>query len=167
MTRSAAHGRLAVPLALWLVLQIPASAANITVTGNCDLVEAIQNANDSGNGQPNLDCAAGDPAGPDRVILTSDVSLTTAYGSGRGLPTVFTEMTIEGNGYAIARNSVEEFRIFDVSPSGDLTLENTTVGNGGGSTFYYGGSGISNQGTLTLSHSTVTGGRGTGSGGGI
>ncbi len=64
-----AQRTLAAPLAMWLVLQLPASAATIVVDGQttdppgtCDLVEAIENANDDFATNP--DCTAGSPSKP-------------------------------------------------------------------------------------------------------
>ena len=151
---------LALPLALWLVLQLPASAADITVDGSCTLVDAITAANtDMATGN----CPAG--SGADKVILTSDVSLTAInnydLGAG-GLPVVTTPITVEGGGYEISRpevGSTPAFRIFGVDSGGSLALKNTTLNNGGGPNFIYdfgGGVYVGPGGTVELVDSTVT-----------
>jgi hypothetical protein len=146
--------RLALPLALWLVLQLPASAADITVGGGCTLVEAIKAANtDTASGG----CPAG--SGPDDVILTGDVTLTAPYSSSSsGLPEVTTPIVVKGNDFEVTRVSASSFRIFSVDFGGVLALENTTISNGGGPGFNYDfGGGIYAFGTVTLTNSTVSG----------
>jgi hypothetical protein len=129
--------------------------------GTCDLVEAIENAND--DAQTNVDCAAGE-AGLDEIQLTVDVTLTTINNSDvdvegdNGLPQITTPILIEGADHFIERTSADDFRIFFVDGDGDLTLNQTTVRDGllqfDGLAV---GGGILNQGTLTLTSSTVSG----------
>lgn len=130
------------PLAFWLVLQVPASATDITVGAGCSLAQAITAANnDSAIGS----CPAG--SGPDRVLLTSEVTLAEI------LPSVSSEITLEGNGFTIQRSSGWTFRILDVKPGGNLTL-NSAVIRGGSA--HVGGGIRNNRGVLTVNKSTVT-----------
>jgi hypothetical protein len=93
-----------------------------------------------------------------------------------GLPSITSEITINGNGATIQRSSAggtPDFRIFHVAAGGDLTLNDVTIRNGktangadgsdggageGGSAGVDGGygGGIYNSGSLTLNHSTVS-----------
>jgi hypothetical protein len=140
------------------------------------LVLAINSANT--NGQSNtINLAAG-----------STYSLTTPnnywYGP-NGLPAVYSNMTINGNGALIERVSSTPFRIFyvaggfDTLPPGQLTLQNLTLeggrakGGDGGAGDSGGGGGaglggaIFNQGTLNLTAVTLTGNIARGGNGGV
>ena len=149
-------------------------AATITVSGPCDLIEAIGNANDTTTGQPNTDCDAGNPAGADTIDLQVNVVLTASnnstYGP-TGLPAITSAITIQGNGKTISRSSATDFRILAVAVGGNLTLNSATVSGGvasGASPAFFGG-GIYNRGALTVQNSTLSGnsaGSNTGGGGG-
>ena len=86
-------------LLLLTLSAIPVFAATITVSGNCSLAEAIQNAKD--NEQTNSDCAAGD--GNDLIRLTSDITLTgnVTLAAGDRLE-VRTTLTINGNDHTLS-----------------------------------------------------------------
>ena len=140
--------------------QAPALAATINVSGGCTLVDAITAANSDA---PAGGCTAG--SGTDILVLPagSTHTLTTVnngtYGA-NGLPVVTSAITIDGNGSTITRDpGAPPFRILEVRPSGNLTLEETTVTGG---VTYLDGGGISNYegGILTLTNSTVSGNRG-------
>ncbi|MCP5099267.1 MAG: hypothetical protein GY943_27250, partial [Chloroflexi bacterium] len=83
----------------------------INANGLCSLVEAIENANDTSSDLLHADCAAGDPAGADIINLPTNGSftLTAVYGSthygANGLPDISSQITIEGNGSTIERDS--------------------------------------------------------------
>ena len=63
---------------------------------------------------------------------TTTVNNTTPYGA-TGLPVSTSPVTIEGNNSTITRGSgAPDFRIFAVSSSGNLTLQETTVRGGSG-----------------------------------
>lgn len=103
--------------------------ATITVDGTtCTLADAITAANtNSATGG----CTAG--SGADTIDLQVDVNLTSA------LPSISSVITINGNGHTIARNSgAPQFRILDVTSSGNLAVNETTItggnliGDGGG-----------------------------------
>jgi hypothetical protein len=136
---------------------------------DCFLVDAITAANtDTATG----DCAAGNP-GADTITLLSDVYLYSvnsgSSASVNGLPLITSAITIEGAGFAIARDAgAPNFRILAVEPGGDLTLNATTI-TGGSFAGGANGAGILNRGALTLNNSTVSGNSisGNNSGGGI
>jgi predicted outer membrane repeat protein len=149
----------------------------IVVGNSCTLIDAINNANDSSDGQANIDCSAGDPYGHDTIVLPTDVVFTyNAYNNtvdgANALPSITSAITIQGNGTTVERSSAmgtPAFRLFHVAESGDLTLDQLTlrggfaVGSGLGS---FGGA-IANRGRITLSDSTVSGNSAGADGGGI
>ena len=121
------------------------------------LIAAINTAN--GNGEADtINLAAG-----------GTYTLTVADNGDNGLPVITSEITINGNGATIARSSAvgtPNFRIFRVAADGNLTLNDLTVENGFAS--LSNGGGISNdEGTLTITNSTLASNRADGSGGGI
>jgi hypothetical protein len=158
-------------LALLLALSgAPALANNIAVTtnavtlidgdGECSLIEAILNANDTATGQPYLDCAAGDPSGPDMITLAGNTYTFTGidntdYGP-TALPTISSTVTIQGNGATLQRSgTAPSFRLMAVGALGDLTLDNVAVtggampGRGGGIYSYDGGLAITNNSVIS------------------
>lgn len=147
-------------VALVLALSnVPAArAAGISVGGSCTLVDAITAANtDTATGG----CAAG--SGADTITLSGNVTLTSGspsviIGGSNGLPLINSVITIEGNGFSIARDaSAPNFRILQVVGGGNLTLNNTTI-TGGHTAFGESAGGILNTGgTLALNNSTVSG----------
>lgn len=154
--RGLAAGLLGAALLLAMGRTPSIHAATITVGGDCSLAEAIVNANDLTTGQPNPDCAAGNPAGADTIVLTGGTYTYSAeYGTGSrsALPGISSEITIEGNGSTISRTGTsDEFRILGVGPGGDLTLNAVTISGGDTSL----GGGLFNRGTLTLNDSSVS-----------
>ncbi|MCI5129658.1 MAG: hypothetical protein D3907_14500, partial [Candidatus Electrothrix sp. AUS3] len=134
-------------LAPWMAAQ----AANITVDESiCTLADAITAANtDTATGG----CPAGD-SGADTITLEADVTLAAA------LPQISSTITIEGGGYFISGNNDENVgSVLHITATGNLTLNEITVkdgnkmGNGGETQ----GGGIYNEGTVTLTNSTVSG----------
>lgn len=125
-----------------ITLALPLSPATIVVSGGCTLADAISSANtDSAVGS----CAAG--SGADIVRLTSDLMLTA------GLPSVTTEISVEGGGFTVARDPVApEFRFFRVNTGGKLTVSDATLTGGSADA----GGAISNDGILTLVNSTLS-----------
>ncbi len=151
-----------------LVLPHPVVPATITVDGqtgdppgtSCDLVEAIENAEDDAATNP--DCAAG--SGDDEIVLTVDVVVTdpSFENADTGLPRIAGDngaITIEGGNFTISRDlgDPDEFRLFAISPTGDLTLNEVTVTGGLVRKPDSTGGAIRNLGLLTLTHSTITG----------
>jgi hypothetical protein len=166
---------IATPLAILLIFLTalakagPTAVISVTTTDPaanpgdtfCSLVEAIDNAN-SDSDTSGGDCPAG--AGPDTIELgTSEVyTLTVVHNitdGANGLPSITSEIVIEGNGSTIVRSTdggTPEFRILHNAASGILTLNDLTVKNG--ALTGEGGGGIRNQGgVLTLHASTVRG----------
>jgi len=159
-------------------------ASTINVGSGCTLVDAITAANDDA---ATGGCSAGN--GADTIVLESGATYTLSavnnpqYGP-NGLPSITSEITIQGNGATITRGGgAPDFRFFHVVVTGTLTLENLTLSNGrveGGEGGYGGGGGgggagmggaIYNQGALaledcTISDNTAVGGNGGNGGGG-
>ena len=91
-------------------------AADIAVDADCSLADAIIAANrDRAEG----DCPAG--RGADTIILSQDITLRTE------LPVITSDITIEGNGYAISGNN--RYRIF-YNDGGALTINDLTMTEG-------------------------------------
>jgi len=158
-------------IALAVALANPASASpsGIMVDGTiCTLVDAITAANtDTATGG----CLAGN--GADTITLQTDVTLTAINNSDTedaGLPTITSQITIEGAGHTIQRDSsAPAFHLLTVSGSGDLTLNEVTLRGGYASANIELGRGgaILNSGTVTLNQSTITGNSAGRYGGGI
>ncbi|MFO7662524.1 MAG: hypothetical protein R6X18_08005, partial [Chloroflexota bacterium] len=174
------HGISAVAGMGVLVLLLTASsaqAANITVAngevavaanGKCSLIEAINNANNTNNGRPHADCAAGNPNGADTInlpnsgnfVLTAPAVVAQRIGA-IGLPWISSQVTINGNDSTIRRgDQAPELRILAVGRRGDLRLNNTTIRGGLVEVrcvddVAYGGGGIFAEGKLTLNGSTI------------
>ncbi|MCI0708851.1 MAG: hypothetical protein L0154_01700 [Chloroflexi bacterium] len=133
---------------------------DIVVNGSCTLIDAINAANtDTAVGS----CPAGN--GADTIFLDVDTQLTQAYpspmpvsGGQAGLPDIISVITIEARlGYRISGNSTN-FRIFHITPAGNLTLVGVTVEDGRifSESEEGRGGGLLNQGTLTLQNTTIT-----------
>jgi hypothetical protein len=127
------------------------------------LIDAINAAN--ANGQKNT------------IRLEAGTYTLTAVDNGdpfqfdtNGLPVITSALTITGAG--AATTSIErgvtapDFRLVHVAAAGTLTLRGLTL-SGGGFSFGGNGGGIRNNGTLTLSHSTLSNNRAAGNGGGL
>ena len=142
-------------LGLWMLsFMSVVSAATITVAAgdSAGLVAAITTANS--NGEPDIiELAAGST-----YTLTSVAD--TQFGA-NGLPSITSEITINGNGAIIERDtSAPAFRIVHVANTGTLTLNNVTLRNGlrpgpSTSTTMRGGA-ILNRGATTLIASIIT-----------
>ena len=167
----------------------PVLANNIAVTttthginadGQCSLVEAIITANDTVDGDPfGADCADADFTGSDTIQLSgSTYNVDYAYGlyfGPTGLPTVTSDITIEGNGSTIQGVQPvprgdgvggDPFRLMAVGSGGSLTLDATTLQ--GGDAAGPGGGIFNNRGSVTLRNDTVvTNNNASGPGGGI
>ncbi len=115
----------------------------------CSLSEAIINAND--DAATHIDCATG--SGDDVITLAGSLyTLTSAYSPKNGLPSITSNLVIEGNGAIITSEPGQSYRILDVTSTGALTLNHTTVSGGEG----IGGGIHNNGGQLTLNYSTVS-----------
>ncbi|MCA9127265.1 MAG: DUF11 domain-containing protein, partial [Planctomycetales bacterium] len=150
--------------------------ATINVAGACTLIDAISSANSD---TAIAGCTAG--SGADTIALQANSTHTfTTINNGttgegdNGLPVISSNITIEGNGSTIRRdtNATDKFRLFFVVPSGTLTLKNSTV-TGGVATrntpdadFHSYGGGIRSSGTLHIINSQIIGNT-AGRGGGV
>ena len=140
----------------------------IVVEAGCTLVDAMFAANLD---LPVGDCSSG--SGADEIRLTENVTLVQEIDNvdgPTGLPSVVTEMTVDGGGFSVVRASdAPAFRIFRVGPAGTLTIRNLTIENGRGSGCDGGGGGVLNDGgVLDMVDSVVRGNTVTcGTGGGV
>ncbi|MEA1921936.1 MAG: hypothetical protein U9N63_04705 [Pseudomonadota bacterium] len=127
------------------VLQVQAAVFNPDCS-SAGLVAAITSAN--GNGETNVINLPAD------CTITLDAINNTADGN-NGLPDIATDITVNGNGGTIERNSASgsSFRIFHIASIGKLTLNNITIQNG--SEPGAEGGGICNRGVLNLNDSTI------------
>lgn len=126
----------------------------IQENGKCSLIEAIRNANNSTDGKPHDDCAAGNPDGADIIRLPQDGSFTlfqvhnTSELGANGLPWIGTEITIEGRGSKITRDGTgSDLRFFAVGPNGDLALSDLHL-TGGSAAAVGGGAILVDRGKL-------------------
>ncbi len=156
--------RLSILLALVVSLLPPtrtARAASFTVNslldnttagdGLCTLREAIETANNAGNG----DCGA-NSTGDDTITFSVSGTITLSS----TLPAIVSastagNLTINGDGTIIISGN-NAVRVMEVNSGADLTLQNLTIANGSINTSY--GGGISNNfGMLTVTNSTFSG----------
>lgn len=151
--------RLVIPLCLvaCLGLTVPQTAAPavITVGPTCNLIAAIEAANDDAE---RGGCPAG--GGADIIRLNSNAFLNSVHNTidgPNGLPSVTSKITIEGRPSLILRASSSSFRIFHVAASGDLTLDDVIVTLGSLGPADGEGGGIFNRGTLRVVDSSVSG----------
>ena len=129
------------------------SLADNTTSGDslCTLREAIQSANNAGNG----DCGANSSAND---TITFSVSGTIPLAA--TLPDILSgpgTLTIDGTGQNITISGNLAVRVFLLEdPGANLTLQKVTIADGRSFGNAFGG-GILNQATLTLINSTVSG----------
>ncbi len=127
----------------------------------CSLRMALDAVNAAGGGAIRL--------APGSVHSLAGVATVNGLEGGSGLPSVTTEVTIEGNGAVVERSTAAgtpPFRVFHVASQGRLTLRDLTVRNGLTASHTDGG-GLWNTGTLLLERVTVTGNTAGDDGGGI
>ena len=135
---------------------------------SCDagaLIDAVDAANAAGRGTLNLSAGC--------TYTLTGVNNISAEFDINGLPIVTGDVTINGNGATIKRDSVApDFRIFYVLNAGDpeqgpgrLTLNEVTIS--GGSLANSGGGLVNNGGTLTINHGTISGHKTGDAGGGL
>ena len=130
--------------------------AVITVGGSCSLINAIRSANED---RSVGGCPAG--SGADTLHLRAGATYTlnevnNSTDGPNGLPSVTSEIVIEGSGATIQRSYATDtpsFRLFHVAAGGALTLTGVTVRNGD-ATIGQGG-GIYNLGDLFIENSAV------------
>ena len=129
-------------LTLLILFSARVGAGVITVSGQCQLPEAIACANSDTAGP---DCPAGSGAGT--IVLTGSVSMDAAYDGVNAFPPITSEITIDGRGFRIRRsdNGVE-YRFFRVEEAGELTLKNVVLLGGRSES----GAAVYNEGVLRL-----------------
>jgi hypothetical protein len=127
----------------------PGTPPSINSDGRCSLSEAIINAN--ANAAIHSDCAAG--AGPDTIFLPP-MSQQQLQGAAT-LPRVTSRIVIEGRDSTVSRNTYAYADFFIVRPSGDLTLNKTTVTGANATSFESRGYGVRNEGRLRLNDSSI------------
>jgi len=133
-------------LSLLAATGVATQAATIPVDGVCTLVDAIHAANTD---LPTGFCPGG--SGSDLILLEVDVELVAPDHLDIGLPDITSEIWIDGNYHSIFRDSgAEKFRIFFVDSTGDLGLENVSVGHGALSSGSGAGVLVADGGSLTL-----------------
>ena len=109
--------RIIVAILIVLTIATPAVyAADIRLSSSCTLADAIIAAN---NDRAEGDCLAG--RGADTITLTRDITLDG------GLPKITSDITIEGNGYAISGDN--RYRMF-YNDGGALTIHDLTMTKG-------------------------------------
>ena len=129
-------------LSLLLLPIAKVNAASITVSGNCSLEEAIQNAND--DAQTNTDCTAG--SGADTITLSANITQQTV------LPLIDSDITIDGAGYTISYTGTGNQyyqAIIESAAGSNLTLQDITISHGGGGSSYKGAIELAGSATLT------------------
>lgn len=133
------------PMPTFTAMFTPTPSVNCTATAAnpSALVNAITAANANG-------------ASSDTICLTNSTYTFLTASNSIALPSITTPITIIGSGAILERGSgAPQFRLFNVTASGSLTLQDMTLRNfnaGGGN-----GGAVQNAGSLTLDGVTVTG----------
>jgi CSLREA domain-containing protein len=114
------------------IIVVNSDADTVADDGFCTLREAITAANsDTASGATAGECAAG--SGADTITFAANYTITLV---GSQLPAVTSEMTITGNGaantiiQANAAPNTATYRVFEVTSTGNLTLDGVTVRHG-------------------------------------
>ena len=141
-------------------------AAGITVTrgddvigtgDGCTLREAILNANGD-NLSGSSDCTAG--SGTDTIGFAADYTIIL----GSSLPALSGSLTIDGAGRSITISGNDAVPVFNIQAGAAVTLSHLAIING---SQVGGGGGITNDGTLVVNNSIISGNRASAIGGGI
>src|ERR1043166_6682360 len=126
---------LAVPTSPNATITVNSTSPVIANDGLCTLPEAIISANtNTASGAMAGECPAGS-SGTDTIVLQTGATYTLVsahnalYGL-NGLPAIDSFIIISGNGATIQKGGPNKFRLFYISPSGNLTLQNVTVSGG-------------------------------------
>jgi CSLREA domain-containing protein len=160
--------RRGVALLLWGLLLAysasPAQASTITVNsklddelpddGLCTLREAIISANDNAvSGATAGECAAGSVSGTDLTDIEVTGTVNTVNLT-KPLPSLSSNMEIEGPGadqLTVGRDTGGNYRIFGVTSGSVVSISGITITKGN-----VPGGGILNNGTLTITDSTIS-----------
>lgn len=123
--------------ALGNTITVADGAVAVAADGKCSLREAILNANDKADGVVHAECAAGNPAGADTIVLPPDglFPVTAPYGysyfQNTGLPPITSDVTLSGNRSIIYRPpGAQIFNLLIVGENGRLTLQWTSIQGG-------------------------------------
>lgn len=124
------------PTTLWL----SSYTYGLYVNNAAELIAAIEYANSD----------------PDHDFITlrpGNYDFPVSYDGYNALPTITTSMTINGNGQTLRRTGIHEYRLFSISETGDLYLNDMTLQGG----FFTGNEGgaIRNLGNLDIRTSTL------------
>ena len=114
----------------------------ISADGQCSFLEAIANANNTVNGSDHLDCASGNPSGPDVISLASNS--TYIFSS---TANITSDITIQGFGSTLDHTGST---FFTVDACCTLTLHDMTLEGSNGA-----GGAIESAGSLYISDSTL------------
>lgn len=150
-------------------IQVADGEVAVADNGLCSLIEAIVNANDTATGLVHNDCAAGNPAGADTIILPAEGFFqpeswyTTTYNA-TALPHITSPITIEGNGATLSMGG-RVMRFVVITETGSLTMTSAVM-EGGRSLTYGGGAILNMGGTLVLDSCTLFRNRADWTGGG-
>ena len=134
----------------------------ISTNSKCSLREAIINANNDSN--THTDCTEG--SGSDTITFANDYIITLNVSQ---LPSITSTIIITGNGreksiiQAHSLSDTANWRIFNVDPSGNLTLSGLTLKHG--KVVESGGGIFNNAGALTIDECSIS--DNVGNGGGI
>ena len=144
--------------------------STFTVTTPADAgAGSLRDAIDQANGSPDADTIVFDPSVQGATIgfstfINRDASSFEPQPAGPSALLVFTPITIQGTGETLTRTGGTNFRLFQVTAAGNLTLQNLTLRDGravggaginrGGGAAGMGGA-IYNQGTLTVRGCTL------------
>jgi len=125
--------RLLLTMGLLLVISLACDIFSSTVACNVpDLIDAINDAN-ADSGASTLELSAGCTytlTAVDNSALFYSMGSEFYYGD-NGLPMITTPITINGNGATIIRDSgAPDFRIFYITETGSLTINDLTLQNG-------------------------------------
>ncbi|RPI99666.1 MAG: CSLREA domain-containing protein, partial [Chloroflexi bacterium] len=103
--------------------------------------------------------AANSQAGADIITFAGDYTITLAS----ALPNLTSTMTIDGSGHNINVSGNNAVRVFNIQAGAVVTMSQLSIISGLATS----GGGVSNAGTLTVSHSAFSGNSATNRGGGI
>jgi CSLREA domain-containing protein len=127
---------------LLALVSLGAQATTYTVTSNAD----------SGGTCPTnctlRDAIAAASSGSDIIVFNADMTITLA-----STLTLTTSVTIDATGYNVAVDGNNAFTVFQVNSGTTVQITHLTIQHGFGAA----GGGINNQGTLTLTDSTLSG----------
>ena len=92
---------------------------------------------------------------PDTINIGTSLSFVNVHSNVTGLPSITSDITINGNGNTLTRDAnAPELRFFRVESGGTLTLQNIKL-DGGFLSDRPGGAILNNQGTVNIFNSTI------------